>query len=1444
MANWITEVRGVIGGMIKDLLKRNIPKNKYWEAENIALSPNNQDSLNGASVQLGSEFAFGLNEIDATDPVNGFKYFRVPIDLSASSISHTFTITYGSPSTTYSFTISSALGTPASRYAQLTSLLLSNTAVIGGNIFQAATPAATKVYIGFKVNTDAQISLTIAGIKQEVIILQEYLANSGGAFSELKSINIEENLFVLATNGSVLQLSVGKKDYLTGTWTNKILLQTNTIQIPIGTPIDMDGQIDFGERLSIYFTTNGIPRCTYVPYKNVWNDFASMIWFYDQNTNTMVNNTDGYYLYNSIESETALQLLQNFARVSNAIVATGGALKTGNKQYYIRQISGNEVKTGIGMGSGQISIFQSALTDPQLFGNIAGLDTNKKATLTIENLDPSLYDKFELICTENNGGVFTANIVNVFDITGETMTVTHFGNETQISVSQSEFAQEQVLLKTAKNLVIARNRLFVSNITTQVDYDLSAWAQTIALAPSRDSISLADYVNVGEYQSIPNIFNKTGYMFLEKYRFGIKLYFTNGFVSRPYYINDVSFNIGNTQLTNALGLGTPTATYVWYLLAQVNLNTAPTIDGKTLKDVLYGYEIVRQECIPEVLATGFAMPLSDWDKPAPSGGWWVGGGRVVGNFHGGGPTIPLSNRDSCAFYSPEVIFGTADIEPLSGDQIINYSQPNLYNTRTNTTGNTPNNGIETMQTCNLAEFSGDWADVSSVSITISEGEVIGFDLKGTMAVNLSANPVNTQVYNTFGPSAKSISVIDLLGNVFTTTPHGLSVNDAVVFYDLAGGTGINNNQTYYVTVVYGANSFGFSTTIGGPLVLPSVVYTGGFVYYADITPPYGCNQKVIALNLNTPLNFNVGAYASIDYGFYYSAYYRAQPNKYGSPENGNYISCGYFRKLSVGVGGTYNDSVYGGDTFTQRTYLKFCNYSSSNPSVSRATAVRVGLSFYTQNRANFQLRNFNLGTSKDYPYTTVGMTSGLTEWMGLDMFNAGQSLYDISNSPLQIPTSARQAFNPNEPLDTTEENILYYSDLKVNDSLSDPYRMFMPLNRKSYPAMYGGIQNTFTKDSNSLIVMMDNQVYLQALDQQQNQTNSDGTNIIIGDGSVLGARELPLSQIGAPLKTAAVQYKTSSGRIHVAYFNPYLKKLIRIGEGVTDIGETTGVQSFLTNNTDRCFSENSVIFGYNFINDELYMTAVNTLPSATLWNNASTYNAGDIVWLPSLTNPSQQYVYYKAKINVSANKNPTNLVNQVNYWELIRQSNFTLVYNDKLAMTSGFKGIYPMRYLPFNETYLSAYLTQSPLSGVFLTRFAEHNKGITEYGTNEIVSFVKFYFNDVADYYKIARLLYMDINDSPIFVMVRTENNDGSDFVTYSQEPEINYTRPHWATAIRNDATISVDNPNGLADINTAQMAGQLIEVTVYFKNTNVQVLNVLKNISLRSIIKPKLFNI
>ncbi len=1381
MANWITEVRGVIGGMIKDLLKRNIPKNKFWESENIALSPNNQDSLNGASVQLGSEFAFGLNEIDATDVGNSYKYFRVPLDLTAPNITHSFTITYGSPTVTLSFSISSAALTPATRYSNLISLLNASTTPINGAVFQNATPSGTTVFIGFRVNVDAQIRLSIAGVGTPVIILKEYLANNGGAFRELKSLNIEENIFVLSTNGSVLQLSVGKKDYLTGTWTNKILFQTNQIQVPIGTPIDMDGQIDFGERLSIYFTTDTTPRCIYVPYKNVWNDFASMIWYYDPNTNLMVNNTDGYYIYNSIESETSLQLLQNFARVSNAAVSTGGALKTGNKQYYIRQISGNEVKTGIGMGSGQVSIFQESLTNPALYGNVAGLDTNKKATLTIENLDAALYDKFELICTENNGGVFTSYIVNVFNITGETMTVTHFGNETQVSVSQSEFAQEQVLLKTAKNLVIARNRLFLSNVTTQIDYDLSAWAQTIGVTLVREGFSTA-YSDVfsnswipNEYQETDNIFQKTGYTYYETYRFGIKLYFTNGFVSRPYYIDDFKMET-NADNVSALtsGDGTYASVFQVYLFRPqflVNLDTAPTIDGKSLKDVLYGYEIVRLECIPEVLATGFTMPstyaASPMASPPPS--YCRAGGRIMERAETGvAPITSFLDRKANAFYSPEVIFGTSEISPSPNDKLVIYGQPVLTDYIStspiaNTAGNPPSPTFST-QICGAMCFT-DWAKTNPYEINISYGEILDFNSNGNVVITPS------------------------LGGLTMST-----VVASNVYLPLASGN-------------------------------------------------WGNNQK--CLSLRTSSDVTAPTFTDIDFGFYYSAYYRPQPNKYGDIEQGNYIACGYFRKLSVGVGGTYTDNVYGGDTFTQRSYIKFCNMYVPNDYTS-PSLYRVGLTFWTQNRANFQLRNFDLTTSKDFPYTTNSntITGEIAQWLGLDQLNAGQTLYDISNSPLQIPTASRVAFNPNDTLDKTEQNILYYSDLKVNDSLSDPYRMFMPLNRKSYPAMYGGIQNTFVKDSNSLIIMMDNQVYLQALDQQQNQTNSDGTNIIIGDGSVVGARELALSQIGSPLKTAAIQYKTSSGRIHVSYFNPYLKKLIRIGEGITDIGETTGVQSFLTNNTDRCFDENSLIFGYNFVNDELYTTAVNSLPSSTLWNNSTTYNTGDIVYLPTLTNPSQQFVYYKAKISVPVNKNPTNLVNQISYWELIRESNFTLVYNDKLGMTTGFKGIYPMRYLPFNETYLTAYLTQNPLTGLFLTRFAEHNKGILEYGSNEIIAFVRYYFNDVADYYKIARLLYMDVNESPIFVSVRTENNDNADFSTYSQEPEINYIRPHWATAIRNDATVSLDNPNGLPDINTAQMAGQLIEVTIYFKNTNAEMINVLKNISLRSIIKPKLFNI
>jgi len=712
---WITEIRTTVGGMIRDLIKRNIPKNKYWEAENIALTPSNKDSSGGATVNKGSVEAFEFGRISVTDTF--YKAWRIYFDLSAANIAHNFTYSYfdGVSTVVVPFTITSVLLTPALRYADLVSQIEA-AAGFDADVYIPATPVSGVVEVGFRMEVDATLLEDIAGTQKEIIILKEYLADDTGYFEPLKSFYLKKNLFVLSTNDHVLRLGVGQKDYSTGTWTYTVLLETNQIVIPKGTAIDMDGQLDFGERVSIYFTTNGVPRCVYVKLQDTWVANSCMR-FYD----SLTENTDGYYIYNTIDPETGLQVLENYARASlSSVTNTGGALKTGNKQYFIRQLVGTETRSGTGLGSNQVSIFAEPTSDPYLYGNVAGVQTNKRITLSVTGLNPSLYDKFELICSENNDGVFTQYIVNTFDITASTMTVSHLGTETTIAITQAELATQQILIKNAQNLVIARNRLFLSNIETQNDYDLSDWAKTIGITTERTTLPVMTTGNVGEYQIPGNIFNFGGYMQFETYRYAIIPYYTSGFVDSPVYIDDyqilyTELGVPKTQITDGLGVATPSNVYVFYPQFEVDLDTAPAVDGKPLKDVLYGYSIVRQECIPEVLGNGYLMPSTF--------------GTIVDTFRMGGrimefvetgvaPVSAFINRQAVGFYCPDEMFGTSQITPLANDNVYNCGQPPIYNNLA--TGIYPNvaGGIQTVQNVGLVEFSGDYPDVNYNTLTV------------------------------------------------------------------------------------------------------------------------------------------------------------------------------------------------------------------------------------------------------------------------------------------------------------------------------------------------------------------------------------------------------------------------------------------------------------------------------------------------------------------------------------------------------------------------------------------------------------------------------------------------------------------------------------------------------------------------------------------------------
>jgi hypothetical protein len=117
-------------------------------------------------------------------------------------------------------------------------------------------------------------------------------------------------------------------------------------------------------------------------------------------------------------------------------------------------------------------------------------------------------------------------------------------------------------------------------------------------------------------------------------------------------------------------------------------------------------------------------------------------------------------------------------------------------------------------------------------------------------------------------------------DVFTSTAHGLSVNDVVVLSGLTGGTGLVAGRIYFVATVPDANTFTLSTTVGGSSVDHTSNVTAGTLN--KITEISGGSYARVAIAFNNAADgsmddstngavVNVPAAGVVDYVLFFSA---------------------------------------------------------------------------------------------------------------------------------------------------------------------------------------------------------------------------------------------------------------------------------------------------------------------------------------------------------------------------------------------------------------------------------------------------------------------------------------------------------------------------------------------------------------------------------------------
>lgn len=721
-------MKSFTGGMNRDVLFEKALPTQYYDALDIQHEIINENTVGSITVDDGNTLAFTVPNITTQNQllVLFIPYTTSGINFSGTSERTGFSL--------FSGTVSSAL---ADGNAWATAIQAAINAIIGpsgGTVTAFSSQGSgTPFNWWFQVSFTQSVVWDFDGSTNLSFITQEgYFGSEVGYLIPFYAIQHLNQLVVFSSknhdpaqsyNNAVGE--IGIVTLVTGIWTYRRLTRTKKFQF--STTNTMESAIEgiITGRNGVYFTDNdNPPRVFYYDYATSYDNEWSLIKF--SPTFITTENPTGYYYYDNIDQSIKLQLQPNDATIDLVSVTSGGALTAGVKKYSVRFYISDIAASPFSSLSNDVSV---ALTpSPSIFaqGGSNGQQTAQKVTLTIANCDPTLYDFVELACIEFNQGAVSGTIVGKYALSSSEVTIIHTGVEnTQSDLDLSLLPDLGVYIERSKNLAIFSERLFLSNIAIKEEPDLSDWGQTeVTLSEVVETISSVatgtlnsgalpafSFAKSNEFYDPLNTFNRKSYMPIETYRFGIIIHWTDGSKSSPIWIGDHQFSTSGCMATDD-----PTNQ------GDVRLRAfQPTVDFTNFPidfTLVKGYEIVRAECIKEVLAAGWGMA----SYGVPEAGYYGSGWPLTQ-----GVAQPANGSTLMNFFSPDIYFGLVDISPAAGDQVYNYGVVNAFNG--------PATAIYgAADRVQAWQFNG-YADTGAPEIlTVEEGEFIPFNQYGTKVI--------------------------------------------------------------------------------------------------------------------------------------------------------------------------------------------------------------------------------------------------------------------------------------------------------------------------------------------------------------------------------------------------------------------------------------------------------------------------------------------------------------------------------------------------------------------------------------------------------------------------------------------------------------------------------------------------------------------------------------
>lgn len=1487
------------GSLDKDTELVYVGQGNYVDANDIRHRHTGDQNFGGIMSVLGNKNVItAIDDTGATvDYIPGYtaktKIFRVYFDLSAilngsvtANVGNiTLVTSAGNAFTSSNFTLNIAVAAGYAAALQAELNFLAASAGYGGPfVFGPLSAGVTPNSYFFTLSTtfDTDFVFQVQNITAKICefkLAQEYV-NTPGSFKVVGSQQLDDEatfIWLAGSNvtavGSIISevSEIGVLLKLQGANLGKYQYRRliRSKQLGFSQQRRIEAEIEkIGNQINFYWTDgNNKPRAMYLKTSNVYV-YDGFLFF-----------NGGKYELETIDEETSFFYRNPSAYIDELRVVEGeGAVVAGNKRYTGRFLTEDLVATDFLYPTGIVNLYSVSTNVPsKVAGDEIGVITNKSVKMKLKNFTAGVYKFFELVAIEYEGDVFSVKVVQRFKIANEQTELELVHNnqgQENILVSNNELVAITSKYLTVKTLKIFDNRMTMSNLTEQIDTDLSSWASQITHSVVQKyipGIGLSDKntgnpdpgYKFGEYQDPQNVLNNTGYMINDTYRFGIQVQWKNtGKWSAPYWVDDIRIDSLDYNITLASSRRDIRNRVIGSTNAGTNtftINNHGYEDGDevriTITSGLAGLFNNVVYTIVNATQNTFQLTLDYYGTRIIEN--LVTNGTGSFRLHAIDPNLTNLAATLTKVYYPKfhnlnldyLVGGIPIRDLISGYRFVRAERipevlrtgiffigetgkktPGIYwtphegaiNNNAGIPGGTPN-------TRRLFFYSPDLYFNEGYENTIIDKLKILLPFDRTTKTILAGKSEGYQIsiYNDlcgyFG---------DIVNFPFAFTDYTITDHTKLA----TGETSVLDGENVSLSVN------GLALGPGGDLIDP--VYYSCEVFKTNtnipaLSPPYNANES----------------------GHYYGQIFRdlGANKKYPvNKEQTVYHSTGHIKYLTVGQNGIVdNVRVFGGDSFVQKSHMRlrmtgWKNYSGNYP----LGGIGAGWSFYSQNTINTQMFNWieydNTfeGTGYIYPqytnktfggtYSVGSWASGAIHWCEQWPEINNQNNYNDGYTP-KDGTIIELGYNSNSTYDGSAPNRIVWSAKKVIGSQKDNYRFFQPLDFADLDLTLGPITHHDVIDNN-FYTWQPFSFQRQYFRDATYSNASSGSDVVVGSGSILGYRGQQISSIGLFGKWQLVKGKTNTGKDTVYWFNEQVKKMMRFGQDGVRVISDKGLVSFLNNNTAWVSEKYHPITGqgvHGIWNDK-YSEAIFTFKgynnNIPYWEEPVSYNVGDYIYITPIgtyTHSSGLPYFYKCKLaHTSAVGNkPETGGSWTTYWTKITPGEdpyattcFTIAYDEQKNGFSSFHSYWPNIYLKYNNIYYSPKPTDEKY--LWLHDVGPESDYYGSYTAPDITA-VMNYDPDLIKYYE-AILVNSDKN--PFNTVFTTKNH-----YTVLDETEFELREDLWYSPIKNDMTVALAN-----NTDTSRLWGYWLKVKMSLESAGNQKI---KNFIIKFRPSPRLYN-